>query len=70
MGDVRPTGEVVGDVWPTGLVVRGVQLRSEVVGGVRRIPENKQKDPEVGREKVKGWSTSAKYGGIRDGIGR
>ena len=53
-----------------GLVVRGIGLRREVVGGVRRIPENKQQDLEVGREKVKGWSTSAKYGGIRDEIGR
>ena len=39
-------------------------------GGVRRTPGNKNQDPEVVREKVKGWSTPAGCGEIHDGIER
>jgi len=48
----------------------GVRPTRWVVRGVRRTPRNKDQDPEVVREKVKGWSTPAGCGKIHDGIER
>jgi hypothetical protein len=55
---------------PTRWVAGGVRRTRCVVGGVRRTPGNKHQDPEVVREKVKGWSTPAGCGEIHDGIER
>jgi len=55
---------------PTRWVAGGVRPTRWVVGGVRRTPGNKHQDPEVVREKVKGWSTPAGCGEIHDGIER
>jgi len=49
---------------------RGGRPTRGVAGGVRRTPRNKHQDPEVVREKVKGWSTPAGCGEIHDGIAR
>jgi len=51
-------------------VAGGVRPTRWVVGGVRRTPGNKHRDPEVVREKVKGWSTPAGCREIHDGIDR
>jgi len=56
----RPTRRVAGAVRPTRWVV----------GGVRRTPGNQHQDPELVREKVKGWSMPAGCGEIHDGIER
>ena len=54
----------------TRWVAGGVRPTRWVVGGVCRTPGNKHQDPEVVREKVKGWSTPAGCGEIHDGIER
>jgi len=54
----------------TRWVAGGCRPTRWVVGGVQRTRRNKHQDPEVVREKVKGWSTPAGCGEIHDGIER
>jgi len=49
---------------------RGARPTRWVVGDVRRTPGNEHQDPEVVREKVKGWSTPTGCVEIHDGIER
>jgi len=67
----RPADEMGCRGRPADLInCRGARPTRWVVGGVRRTPGNKHQDPEVVREKVKGWSTPAGCGEIHDGIER
>jgi len=54
----------------TRWVAGGVRPTRWVVGGVRRTPGNQHRDPEVVREKVKGWSMPAGCRKIHVGIER
>jgi len=67
----RPANEMGCRGGPADVIsFRGARPTKCVAGGLRRTLRNKHQDPEVLREKVKGWSTLAGCGEIHDRIER